>query len=106
MAGNLIGALAGALLMAFAWPPFLTWPLAVGLAALIGLGAVWGDLVESAVKRTFGVKDAGSWLPGFGGLLDRVDSFIIVLPLVYYAVRLIELVMPVVSGQWSVVSGQ
>jgi phosphatidate cytidylyltransferase len=49
---------------------------------------LWGDLIESALKREFDVKDAGNWLPGFGGLLDRIDSLIIVLPLTYYALRM------------------
>jgi phosphatidate cytidylyltransferase len=58
------------------------------LPVLIGGACIWGDLLESAIKREFGEKDAGDWLPGFGGILDRIDSLIISAPLVYYALRL------------------
>ena len=56
-------------------------PLVAGL--LLGGVAQVGDLLESAVKRSFGAKDSGSILPGHGGLLDRFDGYLFVVPLTY-----------------------
>ncbi len=53
----------------------------VGL--LVSVFAPLGDLVESQLKRTFGVKDSGNIIPGHGGILDRLDSFIICAPVLY-----------------------
>jgi phosphatidate cytidylyltransferase len=86
--GNVAGAYLGIGLLAFALPgDFRGWLLA-GLPLVVALGAVWGDLLESSIKREFAAKDAGAWLPGFGGLLDRIDSLILVGPLVFYFLRL------------------
>jgi len=89
VAGNFVGAYAGLVVMSFAVPPGMRTFVVLGLPLLVGLGALWGDLVESALKREFGVKDAGAWLPGFGGILDRIDSLLIVAPLAYYVLKML-----------------
>ncbi len=60
-----------------------------GIGATVGVVAQVGDLLESKFKRISRVKDTGGIIPGHGGILDRLDSLVISLPVVYYLVTLV-----------------
>ena len=85
--GGLILVLASS--QAFAWfaPEIsrLNW---LGLATTVVLFGAWGDLIESLLKRTLGVKDSGHILPGHGGMLDRFDSVMLAVPASYIYIEL------------------
>ena len=70
----------------FQVPDLTIW---VGLSVVVAVFSTFGDLVESLIKRTVGVKDSGHILPGHGGILDRIDSLLLVAPAVLIYLKLI-----------------
>lgn len=74
---------------ALAWyAPEISWCNWLGLSATVVLFGTWGDLIESLLKRTLGVKDSGNVLPGHGGMLDRFDSLMLAAPAAYIYIEL------------------
>ena len=91
--GFLLAPIAMAILARW-WLPGRTpgWAVLVGLA-LVGLG-IAGDLFESLLKRSAGVKDSSTLIPGHGGVLDRIDALLFAAPVFYVLVRYGTRVMP------------
>src|SRR5262245_46140947 len=84
--GGLAVSLALPWLLWFSFPHFRAMELIL-TGLIVGVGGQMGDLVISLIKRESGVKDMGAILPGHGGILDRIDSLILVAPLFFHMVR-------------------
>jgi phosphatidate cytidylyltransferase len=85
--GGMIIALAAAWLLS-GWLGIMDTAGWIIISLIISIAGTFGDLIESMLKRSIGVKDSGSILPGHGGFLDRFDSAIISFPLVYLFISL------------------
>lgn len=82
--GGLFGSIAGTLVAKFTFFPSLRLSDCLITAVVIGALGQLGDLFESLLKRSFGVKDSGTIFPGHGGVLDRLDSLLFAAPALYY----------------------
>ena len=88
--GGILGSLAMGAFGAFVVEgSYIMW---IGLAFVVSLSSVLGDLVESMFKRDAGVKDSGNFIPGHGGMLDRFDAFILSAPLAFLYLLIIYLI--------------
>ena len=81
--GSVLGSVLFGLLYLGHFMPQIAWWNVVLMAVVANVAGQFGDLAESAMKRGAGVKDSGNLLPGHGGILDRVDSSLFALPVVY-----------------------
>jgi phosphatidate cytidylyltransferase len=86
--GSLIGGALGAVIIKTVFHlPHISTNGAIAIGAILGIAALTGDLIESMFKRDAGVKDSSNLIPGHGGILDKLDGFLVAGPVLYFIVR-------------------
>lgn len=90
LVGGVIGAIIASYIIRWWFLPELSGLDCLVLGILLTITGLWGDLTESAMKRSVGIKDSGGILPGHGGMLDRLDSLLFTAPAFYYYVTMVS----------------
>jgi phosphatidate cytidylyltransferase len=87
-----VGSMIGSLIVAWAFSYWIRIPIGhlFAMAVIGNVAGQMGDLLESAYKRSAGVKDSGGLLPGHGGVLDRIDALILCIPVIWYYLVLVN----------------
>lgn len=95
--GGVVGAIILNVLLLFVFKSFffegesiLSYITVAGLSVVLSIVSMFGDLAASTIKRNFGIKDFGKLLPGHGGIMDRFDSALFVMPVLYSAIYFIN----------------
>ncbi len=84
--GGVVTAIAAGWILSLVFPQY-SFEMMGLLAVVVVISGTLGDLVESMIKRSIGVKDSGRFMPGHGGLLDRFDSILLASPVIYFVLQ-------------------